>query len=111
MDLKGMMDGAGGQWTDERHALYLDWIEASFVRRVLHLDSDSNVDCRIRGARAHPRLSESDTESTGESPRRLLELTTDNPGPHLVEINLREGVRKRSSSRCDASQDQIVPGL
>ncbi|THU67177.1 hypothetical protein C4D60_Mb05t21900 [Musa balbisiana] len=49
MDLKEMMDSCGGPWTEERHSAFLDWVEESFVRRVLaapgndpspHLDLD-----------------------------------------------------------------------
>ncbi|URE04865.1 hypothetical protein MUK42_20382 [Musa troglodytarum] len=49
MDLKEMMDGCGGPWTEERHSAFLNWVEESFVRRVLtargndpgpHLDLD-----------------------------------------------------------------------
>ncbi|KAJ8504762.1 hypothetical protein OPV22_005648 [Ensete ventricosum] len=49
MDLKEMVDGCGGPWTEERHSAFLNWVEESFVRRVLaargnhpgpHLDLD-----------------------------------------------------------------------
>ncbi|RWW62789.1 hypothetical protein BHE74_00030072 [Ensete ventricosum] len=58
MDLKEMVDGCGGPWTEERHSAFLNWVEESFVRRVLaargnhpgpHLDLDLDVELGTSG--------------------------------------------------------------
>ncbi|CAD5171623.1 unnamed protein product [Musa acuminata subsp. malaccensis] len=56
MDLEEMMDGCGGSWTEERHSAFLNWVEESFVRRVLaargndpspHLDLDVKLGASV----------------------------------------------------------------
>ena len=50
------MDGCGGSWTEERHSAFLNWVEESFVRRVLaargndpspHLDLDVKLGASV----------------------------------------------------------------
>ncbi|KAG0457215.1 hypothetical protein HPP92_022032 [Vanilla planifolia] len=113
MDLKAILDGVDGPWTEERHSLFLDCIEASFVRRVLRLDNDCDgsgsgrrIAARNGGAGNDRRVPESDTDSTGESRRRYPVVN-----PPVAGAAFCRNTRKRSVRLCDAPQDQVVPKL
>ncbi|KAI0520527.1 hypothetical protein KFK09_008003 [Dendrobium nobile] len=122
MDLKTLMDCSDGRWTEERHSLFLNCLEASFVRRVHGLTSAGSgaaIPCRCietnGGLRLDRYVPDSATESTEDS-RRLSQTTTAAAPPPVVDsesgcasIFTGENTRKRPLALLHASQDQVVP--
>ncbi|XP_010933853.1 uncharacterized protein [Elaeis guineensis] len=118
MDLKSMMDGPGGPWTEERHSSFLNWMEESFVRRML-AGADLQASCSAPGNCRHPPLDrylpDSATESTRDfhGPRRSSGTGRPGRSPALVEEEPETGhlavrrTRKRPRPRYDTSQEQL----
>ncbi|KAL0923650.1 hypothetical protein M5K25_007715 [Dendrobium thyrsiflorum] len=121
MDLKPLMDCSDGRWTEERHSLFLNWLEASFVRRMLGpttAGGGAAVPSRCietnGGLRLDRYVPDSATESTEDSQRPSQ--TTAAPPPPVVDsesgcasILTGENTRKRPLALLHASQDQVVP--
>ncbi|KAH0465316.1 hypothetical protein IEQ34_005419 [Dendrobium chrysotoxum] len=121
MDLKALMDCSDGRWTEERHSLFLNCLEASFVRRMLGLTPagggaavPSGCIETNGGLRLDRYVPDSATESTEDS--RRFSRTTAAPPPPAVDSESRcasiltgENTRKRALALLDASQDQVVP--
>ncbi|KAL6005626.1 hypothetical protein ACLOJK_006196 [Asimina triloba] len=96
-----------GLWTNERHISFLNWIEASFVRRMLQNKDPRLLTC-ARGDRHHlPRLDRflpDSAESTRDfDERRRRDRTRASNG--MCEG--REKARKGSICPPDASADQV----
>ncbi|XP_008799551.1 uncharacterized protein LOC103714165 [Phoenix dactylifera] len=140
MDLQAMMDGGsggrGGPWTEERHSSFLNWMEESFVRRMLAgagFQASCSATCNCRSRRCRCRhlpldryLPDSATESTRDfhGPRRSSGTGRPMRSPVSVDEEEEEPAsgnlaitgdgrraRKRPLPRYDASQDQVVPQL
>ncbi|PKA54171.1 hypothetical protein AXF42_Ash000004 [Apostasia shenzhenica] len=117
MDLKSVMDGSGGRWTEERHSLFLSWIEASFVRQGLGIRPDGRRNLARSSGSNHERyFPDIPTESTGESwsssappAAAAAAAVLSDPVPHV--ITARRSTRKRAILRYNTSQDQVVPDV
>ncbi|WOL10036.1 hypothetical protein Cni_G18790 [Canna indica] len=108
MDLKDMMDGTGGPWTEERHSSFLNWVEDSFVRQVLaaHCAGNGNADLAASSWRPPLPLDrfvpDSATESTrdrdlGRSARTRRSTTTAPAGEDVAAQSDCAGQSRRST--------------
>ncbi|PKA46533.1 hypothetical protein AXF42_Ash012666 [Apostasia shenzhenica] len=100
MDLRAVLDGSGGQWTEERHSHYLSWIEASFVRRTFGVDHNGYFQSPATRGRCP---AESDTESTGESHSRSPSPAPADPVLRRSAVSSRESSPDRESSPSDSA--------
>ncbi|KAG1354578.1 hypothetical protein COCNU_07G006900 [Cocos nucifera] len=130
MELQAMMDassGDGGPWTEERHSSFLNWMEESFVRRMLagaDFQASSSAACNCRGRRHLPLdryLPDSATESTRDfhgprqssgtgRPMQSLVSVDEEKEPEYGDLAVTSHDRrkaKRHLPRDDASQDQV----
>nr|XP_010919271.1 uncharacterized protein LOC105043427 [Elaeis guineensis] len=130
MDLQAMMDdgsGDGGPWTEERHSSFLNWMEESFVRRMLagaDFQASCSTACNCRRRRHHLPLDrylpDSATESTRDfhgprrssgtgRPMRSVDAEKEPESGDLAATTHDRKKAKRPLPRYDASQDQVVP--
>eukprot|EP00262_Sarcandra_glabra_P007293 TRINITY_DN20004_c0_g3_i2.p1 TRINITY_DN20004_c0_g3~~TRINITY_DN20004_c0_g3_i2.p1 ORF type:complete len:113 (-),score=4.51 TRINITY_DN20004_c0_g3_i2:378-716(-) len=109
MDLQEMGD-RNGLWTNEKHISFLNWMEASFVRRMLENDDRSSLTYAHGDHppldRVLPDCADSTVDFTNERNRRKNHV---NHG--IVERNIRIGGNIEKgigySPPYDASQDQV----
>ncbi|KAJ8633634.1 hypothetical protein MRB53_026970 [Persea americana] len=94
----GCLDGS---WTNEKHISFLNWMEASFVKRMLKNDDFVDGDARLD--RYLPDSAESTLDfDCGRSRRRVH-------GKRGSEERRRRDVVRETSSRPD--HDQVVPQM
>ncbi|KAK4743480.1 hypothetical protein SAY87_001481 [Trapa incisa] len=107
MDMRQLQEygSSSSSWTDEKHLKFLDSVEASFVRTMLHGNDSSNHLPLLRLDRYMPDSSESTRDLKSQRRKNLRPAAKTNGG-----VGSDKKPRRRLPSQpTDSSHDQVVP--
>ncbi|XXG67193.1 hypothetical protein AAC387_Pa06g0596 [Persea americana] len=102
----------GGSWTDEKHLSFLNWMEASFVKRMHERDDQPSLTyAAVDGHLPLDRFLPDGSDSTVDFQNRRPNINE-----KKTQANDHDGARRatngrRERKRRNGSQDQVVPQL